>query len=344
MRWRGPARTLITTVLAAVVLWGIVAGIAGSGSRDRVRSLTERLKCPVCQGESVAESPSATAQDIVKVVRSQVAQGWSDDRILQFYVDRYGEQILLDPPRSGSTLLLWAVPLLAVTGGAVALVSRLEPSRLRRVLVVSAASLGIASTAVLVIVGANERTPREAAALEPADPSGSSGGVDLAAVTNEEMEAQIAKTPDIVGMRLALVERYLDDGEFAKAYVHTSIAINLPATDQEYERALKLHGWVSALNGAPASGAQFLKAALTLSPTDNDALWWLANVEFDQLGNAAEARRALDQIVADDMTATQHQWIAALSDRIDAALAAGAGSTTTVTVATSAGSTVGSTP
>lgn len=317
------ARTLITLALATVVVWGVVAGVAGAGTPDRVRQITSRLKCPVCQGESVADSPSQSAQDITALVRQQVSVGDTDAQIEQFFVNRYGDWILLDPPRRGTTLVLWAVPLLAVTGGAVALISLLEPSRRRRMLIIGAATLGLASTASLIVAGAGERAPRDlalgAAPMAGAPPT---PGVQLGQVTNEQMEEQIAKTPNVVGMRLALVERYLADGEIAKAYEHTSIAINAPATDQEYEKALRLHGWVTALQGAPASGAQYLRAALTLSPDDRDALYFLARVELFGLDDPVAAGTAVDRLAATQLTAEQHTRLEELAAQVRVAIAA----------------------
>ena len=231
--------------------------------------------------------------------------------------------------------MLWAVPLLAVTGGAIALVSRLEPSRRRRLLVVGAATLGLASTSVLVVLGARQGTARDPVALAPPPDAGGTTR-DLAAVTNAEMEAVIAQNPAIVGMRLALVERYLADGDIEDAYRHSSIAIDLPATDQEYERALRLHGWLTALQGAPASGEQYLRAALTLSPTDRDALWFLANVEFTGLNNPAAARIALDQLLATPMEDAQRAPIDALAAKVDAAIAAGPDTSAPATAETAA--------
>lgn len=327
-------RALLTIALAAVVAWGIIAGAIGGGSTDRVRDLTNRLRCPVCQGESVAESPSDSAQAIVTLVRQQVAAGWTDQQVEQYFVDRYGDWILLDPPRRGSTLLLWAVPLVAITGGAVALLSRLEKSPRRRMLMGTAAVLGLASTAVLVIAGGRAQTPREATALAP---PGTDGTVrDLSAVSDQEMEQVIAQNPNIVGMRLALIERYLREGNIAKAYEHSSVAMNLPATDQEYEKTLRLHGWITYLNGAPVSGADYLKAALALSPDDRDAKWFLAQVEFDGLKDAAAAKPLVDELLASDMSDEQRSHIQALSNEIEAALLRG-GSTGTSTP-------VGSTP
>jgi cytochrome c-type biogenesis protein CcmH len=343
--WRGTWRTLLTIGLAAVVLWGLLAGISGAGGTDRVRTITSRLKCPVCQGESVAESPSDSAQSITALVKQQVAAGQSDQQIEQFFVQRYGDWILLDPPASGNTLLLWAVPLLAITGGAVALVSRLERSKVRRILVVSATTLGLATTGVLIVVGARDRTPREASALGAApvvDGSTPAGGtvVNLSAVTDQQMEDQIAKTPYVVGMRLALAQRYLDEGEIDKAFAHTSVAITLPGTDQDYEKSLRLHGWLTALKGAPESGAQYLRAALTLSPDDRDAMYFLAQVELTGLHDPATAGQAVDQLLASELTPTQRSHIEALKAQIDEALKSPGTAPPPPTIAATTGTTI----
>ncbi len=76
-----------------------------------------RIKCPVCQGESIAESPSETSTAMLAVVAEKVAAGESDDQIIQYFTDRYGSGILLDPPFRGRTLALWLTPLAALAAG-----------------------------------------------------------------------------------------------------------------------------------------------------------------------------------------------------------------------------------
>ncbi len=314
---RSVGRTLLTTVLAAIVLFGIGLGIRHGGGTDRVRDITTRLRCPVCQGESVADSPSKNAQEIAVLVRQQVDAGWTTPQIEQYFVDRYGSFILLDPPRSGSTLWLWIAPVVAVTVGLIAVISRLGRSRRRTWTMSSAAALGLSSMMLLVILGAGERTGRagDMPAAPPVTIPGATSdgsGRDLSTVTETEMEAVIAKNPNVIGMRLALVERYLNAGDIDAAYHHTSVAIDLPASDQEYEHALRLHGWTTALKGAPASGAEYLRAALTLSPDDRDARWFLANVEWHGLGNAAGAKEQLATLTAASVGADQQRKIDAL--------------------------------
>jgi cytochrome c-type biogenesis protein CcmH len=304
-RRRGPIGAVITTLLAAVVLWGMVSGIVnGSGQRDRLRELTTELRCPLCQTESIADSSSQSAVDITAQIRGQLDNGWTDAQIKQFYVDRYGPSILLDPPRSGATMWLWIVPLVVVTGGAMAIVSRLDRSPRRNRLMGGAAGLGVASVAALVVLGLVEREPRS---NQPAVAADAAPARDLSAVSNEEMEAVVAENPTVIGMRLALAERYLASEELDKALLHTTIAVDLPGTDQEYQRTLRLHGWVTALNGGAASGVEFLRAALALSPDDRDALWYLARVEFSGLGDAEAASEVLAMI---DTTGMSEQQLA----------------------------------
>jgi cytochrome c-type biogenesis protein CcmH len=107
--------------LAAVIAVGLVA--APPRPVDRVDALAARLRCPTCQGESVADSPSETATGIRAQIDEFVRSGWSDEQVLDYYVARYSQWVLLDPPAAGSTLLLWLLPLAVAVAG-VAVVAR----------------------------------------------------------------------------------------------------------------------------------------------------------------------------------------------------------------------------
>lgn len=76
-------------------------------SDDHVARIAGQLQCPVCPGETVANSEAQLAVQMRADIRQKIADGWSDRQILQFYVDRYGESILLNPPKSGFTMLIW---------------------------------------------------------------------------------------------------------------------------------------------------------------------------------------------------------------------------------------------
>ena len=118
-RWLAP---VLMVLLAAVIVVGIVT--ASPPRADRADALADQLRCPVCQGESVADSPSDTAVAIRQQVAEMVAAGRSDEEIRQYYVERYGRWVILDPPARGDTLWLWLLPVAAATGGLVLVVAR----------------------------------------------------------------------------------------------------------------------------------------------------------------------------------------------------------------------------
>src|SRR5688572_12494641 len=72
--------------------------------------------CPVCQNLSAADSQSELAEQMRQVVRAKLAAGESREQILAYFVDRYGEEILIDPPKRGFNLFIWVVPPLLLLG------------------------------------------------------------------------------------------------------------------------------------------------------------------------------------------------------------------------------------
>jgi len=107
---RRRAGALATLMLAGVVVWGLVVG--EPTERDRVEALGGRIRCPVCQGESIVDSPTPYAQDILAFVEDRVAEGWTDDQILDYLEDRFAG-IRLDPRFAGTGTVLWLLPLVA---------------------------------------------------------------------------------------------------------------------------------------------------------------------------------------------------------------------------------------
>ena len=82
--------------------------------------LASELRCPVCQGNSIQDSPSELAQEMRNLIRDQLRAGKSPDEVRAYFVDKYGEWILLVPKPQGVNLIVYLVPLLAVAvGGAV---------------------------------------------------------------------------------------------------------------------------------------------------------------------------------------------------------------------------------
>ena len=77
------------------------------------RALASELRCPVCQGLSLQDSPSDLAQQI----RDQLKAGKTPDEVRAYFLEKYGEWILLEPKPNGVNLLVYVVPILAVLGG-----------------------------------------------------------------------------------------------------------------------------------------------------------------------------------------------------------------------------------
>ena len=92
---------------------------ADSALEARVREISAELRCPVCQGESILDSPAELAQQMRAVVRDQLRAGRTPDEIKAFFVGRYGEWILLEPAMTGLNIALYVFPVLLVIGGLV---------------------------------------------------------------------------------------------------------------------------------------------------------------------------------------------------------------------------------
>lgn len=93
-----------------------------SEQQDRAVAIERNLRCPLCDnGESISESRADISIQMRASVREQVAQGRSDRAIYDFFAERYGNFVLLDPPREGRGLLLWGAPVLALLLGGAAL-------------------------------------------------------------------------------------------------------------------------------------------------------------------------------------------------------------------------------
>lgn len=88
-----------------------------SALEARTSAVASQLRCPVCQGLSIQDSPSELAQSMRSLVRDQLAQGKTPEQVKAYFVSKYGEWILLSPPPHGFNLLAYAIPLLIVLGG-----------------------------------------------------------------------------------------------------------------------------------------------------------------------------------------------------------------------------------
>ncbi|GAN70231.1 cytochrome c biogenesis protein [Acetobacter syzygii] len=91
--------------------------LADPQQEARAQAIGAQLRCLVCQNESIEDSSAGLARDLRRVVREHVAKGEDNKQVMDWMVSRYGNFIRLKPAFSAGTLLLWAMPVLALLLG-----------------------------------------------------------------------------------------------------------------------------------------------------------------------------------------------------------------------------------
>lgn len=110
--------TIVAAILAVVLALAWSARPQPLGAAERVDRIAAELRCPVCQGLSVQDSPSDTARAMRALVAQRVAEGRTDDEIRAEFRRSYGDWILLSPPVASPSGLVWVAPLVVVALGA----------------------------------------------------------------------------------------------------------------------------------------------------------------------------------------------------------------------------------
>jgi cytochrome c-type biogenesis protein CcmH len=101
----------------------------------RMQKIAVELRCLVCQNQTIADSPAGLSDDLRREIREQLQRGASDEQVVQYMTDRYGDFIRYRPPVKGSTVALWVGPLVLLVLGVAVLVivlrrrARLAPDR-----------------------------------------------------------------------------------------------------------------------------------------------------------------------------------------------------------------------
>lgn len=100
--------------------------VSGAALEARTEALSARMRCPVCQGNAISDSPSESARNMKAQVRAMIAAGYDDDQIFRYFESSYGEFIRLMPRAEGLNLLVWVLPLVALVLGLGILVGMLR--------------------------------------------------------------------------------------------------------------------------------------------------------------------------------------------------------------------------
>lgn len=258
---------------------------------DRAGALDGELRCPICQGTSIADSPAAVASQMRSVVREQLAAGSTDQGVRDFFVERYGRWILLTPTTQGYDVALWVAPVLLLSSGAHIVIRRARrrrevgsparvPTKLGRsgTVTLAAAILLALAVPIALVVG-----PRGVGA----EITGTSAGGIQAAPSLVDLEAAVARDPTDVASLVALGDAYLAANRSDDAIA-------------AYERALKAEpenvpasialGEILLAAGRPDQAQILFDRVLGSTPDQPDALLYRAITRF-QMGAPAELVR-----------------------------------------------------
>lgn len=100
--------------------------VTGDQLSRATEEIADRIRCPQCQGLSVADSPSNTAQAMKAEVRDMIAEGYSEEQILSYFEASYGEFIRLEPKAEGFNMVVWLAPFAIFAFGVAAVALRLR--------------------------------------------------------------------------------------------------------------------------------------------------------------------------------------------------------------------------
>jgi cytochrome c-type biogenesis protein CcmH len=109
----------LAVLVAVLAVWIVTFAVSARprSVEQRTHDIASQLRCPVCNGESVADSSTPIAQQMRSVIRQDVQAGQSDDQIIASFRASYGDSILLRPPLDGFTAIIWFGPVVALLAG-----------------------------------------------------------------------------------------------------------------------------------------------------------------------------------------------------------------------------------
>lgn len=270
MNWRAASWIAAILVAAAAFLYGAVAEGPPSTNADRVRALAEDFACPVCAGQSVAESDVPVAREIRRQIAVWVDEGRSDAYIRDQLVAAYDSDIDYNPSGSGITSLVWILPVLAGGGIATVVVAMLRSGRApaRDPGELPAAgrrrrwrNAAVWTVAVVAVAGAAGLLVARSSGSRTAD--GSITGEIRSTAREKIFEAQ----------------QLLSDGDMAGAIAAYDEALEIQPSSVE---ALTYRGWLTSRQGDLAVAVVYLDDAIAVDPAYPDARLFRAIVALDE--------------------------------------------------------------
>lgn len=122
-------KTFVFTTSISFILVLLTFNTFADSIDNQVREISYLLMCPVCQGQTVAESNSELATQMRAIIKQKLEEGESKQEIIAYFVSRYGETILGAPPPKGANWLIWVLPALALLFGGAGIAIFLHKSK-----------------------------------------------------------------------------------------------------------------------------------------------------------------------------------------------------------------------
>ncbi len=114
-------------ILLALFFFSIFNIFSYSESIDKqVSDISNELLCPVCRGQTVAESNSDLANDFRDIIKTKLKEGQTKEEILNYFTSRYGDSVLSSPPAKGFRLIIWILPVAVLLFGLISLIRFLK--------------------------------------------------------------------------------------------------------------------------------------------------------------------------------------------------------------------------
>ena len=304
---RRSAWALLLVVTVVLVVFGTVRENGPLTQQDRIDTITKRVACPTCDGESVYVSRAAAAQAIRAEVARQVGDGLkTDDEIVAFIADRFGGQVLLVPRGSGLDSLVWVLPVVVAVAliGALAMSFRRGPVSASGVAVSSSRRRGpvVVTLAVVIVVGvgggvlvarqSGQRLPLQTA----------TGGIEDS-TASLLAQARLAGPSDVKSA-IDLYARVLEtDPDNVEALTYRAWLIMLSA--RQFDEALRQQAYASTITA--------LGRAIELEPSYPDAMCFLGIVVYRDGGDAAAGKEFLDRCLERDPPAEVRGMVESLA-------------------------------
>ncbi len=116
------AKSIIAIAVSVVALGFVVFGFSSEPpseppAADRVEALSSAIRCPFCNGESLADSQSGVAADYRALIAERVEAGATDEEIMEEFAANFGDSFILDTSTSAWSVALWLVPIVALLAG-----------------------------------------------------------------------------------------------------------------------------------------------------------------------------------------------------------------------------------